>query len=156
MSKQTGFKLSESTRKLLKEKAEKKAKELAIEARERMTKEYLNVISDFYSEYEPKYYYRHFNNRFDDEFSLKNSGLGHTFDKYYKNSHNTHFSGGISISTENMYSDYSGSQLDVLSSFLEGYHGPAFMGIESSVHPYNHMLRYKDWLIAEFTDRFKN
>lgn len=148
------FKLSEATRKELEEKAVKKAKELAIEARERMTEQYLNVISDFYSEYDPKYYWRHFNNNYDER-SLKRSGLGRTFEKYYKDSHGSVFTGGISISTDNMYSDYEGSQWDVLTSFLEGYHGPSYMGIESSVHPYNHMLRYKDWLIAEFSERLK-
>lgn len=148
------FRLSEKTRKELEEKAINKAKELAIEARERMTMEYLNVISDFYSEYDPKYYWRHFNNKYDER-SLKNSGLGRTFEKYYKDSHRSVFTGGISISTDNMYSDYEGSQWDVLGSFLEGYHGPAYMGIESSMQPYNHMLRYKDWLIAEFSERLK-
>ena len=148
------FKLSEATRKELEEKAIKKAKELAIEARERMTEQYLNVISDFYSEYDPKYYWRHFNNNYDER-SLKRSGLGRTFEKYYKDSHGSVFTGGISISTDNMYDDYEGSQWDVLGSFLEGYHGPAYMGIESSMQPYNHMLRYKDWLIAEFSERLK-
>lgn len=148
------FQLSDETKRKLKQRAVNKAKELAIEARERMSEEYLYVISDFYSEYEPKYYYRHFNNKYDND-SLLRSGLGKTFEKYYKNSHNTSFSGGISISTENMYSDYSASQTDVLNSFLEGYHGPSFMGIESSLQPYRHMIRYKDWLVAEFSDRLK-
>lgn len=148
------FKLSEETRKKYQKMAEDKAKELAVEARERMAEEYLNVISKFYSEYDPKYYWRHFNNKYDEK-SLKSSGLGRTFEKYYKNSHGSVFTGGISISTDNMYSDYEGSQWDVLCSFLEGYHGPAYMGIESSLQPYNHMLRYKDWLIAEFSERLK-
>lgn len=69
------FKLSEKTRKELKKQAEDKAKELAIEAREKLTREYLDTIADFYREYEPKYYYRYFNNNFDD-LSLNRSGLG--------------------------------------------------------------------------------
>jgi len=154
MSKKNEFKLSKKTKEELKKKAEQKAKELAIEARERMTEEYLRVIENFYSEYEPKYYDRHFNNRYDD-YNLKQSGLGRTFEKYYKNSHNTSFSGGICISTENMYDDYSASQIDVLNSFLNGYHGPAYLGIESSIQTYRHMVRWKDWLIAEFSDRLK-
>lgn len=149
-----GFQLSNETKKKLRQKAIDKAKELAIEARERLTTEYLNVISDFYSEYEPKYYWRHFNNKYDNN-SLKRSGLGRTFEKYYKDSHGLVFSGGISISIDNMHTDYEGDQIDVLNSFLNGYHGPAYMGIESSIQPYNHMLRYKDWLIAEFSERLK-
>lgn len=148
------FRLSNETKKKLKQRAVNKAKELAIEAREALTKEYMDVIANFYSEYKPKYYYRHFNNNYD-EHSLLKSGLGRTFEKYYKNSHNTSFSGGISISTDNMYSDYSGNQIDVLNSFLNGYHGPSHMGIESSIETYRHMLRYKDLLIAEFSERLK-
>ena len=119
-----------------------------------MTEEYLYVISKFYSEYEPKYYYRHFNNKFDDD-SLRQSGLGRTFEKYYKNTHNTSYSGGICISIDNMYSDYASSQFDVLNSFLNGYHGPSYLNIESSIETYNHMLRFKELLIADFEERLK-
>ena len=77
------------------------------------------------------------------------------FEKYYKNSHGSVFIGGIEISTQNMYSDYHDSQEDVLNSFLEGYHGRPSLGIVSSMQPYKHMLRYKDWLIAEFSERLK-
>lgn len=148
------FQLSNATKKELKAKAERKAKELAVEAREKLSEEYLNVIANFYSEYEPVYYWRHFNNRYDKR-SLLASGLGRTFEKYYKNSHNTVFSGGICISTDNMYKDYQGSQIDVLNSFLNGYHGHYSLGIWSSIHTYKHMLRYKDLLIADFSDRLK-
>lgn len=154
MSKKNEFRLSNATKQELKKKAEQKAKELAIEARERMTEEYLYVISNFYSEYKPLYYDRHFNDNYDD-YSLKQSGLGHTFEKYYKNSHNTSFSGGICISTENMYSDYSTSQSNVLNSFLNGYHGPSFLNIDSSIETYRHMIRFKELLIADFSNRLK-
>jgi hypothetical protein len=146
------FQLSEKTKQELREKAKQKAKELAIEAREKITKEYLDVISKFYSEYEPKYYIRHFNNRYD-EHSLLSSGLGRTFEKYYKNSHGTIFSGGISISSENMYSDYNDSPAEVLSHFLDGYHGYKFQGIKSSIDTYEHMLDYRDNLKKEFAKR---
>ena len=153
-----GFQLSQKTKDTLRKKAKEKAKELAIEARERLTQEYLNVIENFYREYEPKYYNRHLNYQWfhnHDEHTLMKSGLGRTFEKYYKNSHGTVYSGGISISTENMYTDYSTSPINVLNSFLNGYHGPASIGIESSIETYKHMLRYKDWLVAEFSERLK-
>ena len=148
------FQLSNTTKEKLKQMAREKAKQLATEARDRMSEEYLYIISNFYSEYEPQYYNRHFNNLYDEN-SLLNSGLGHTFEKYYKNSHNSSYSGGISISTENMYSDYNAPQIDVLNSFLNGYHGPAFLGIESSIKTYRHMVRFKELLIAEFTERLR-
>lgn len=147
------FQLSESTKKLLKKKAQEKAHELATEARNRLSDEYLYVISNFYAEYTPIHYIRHFNNKYDQK-SLLNSGLGKTFEKYYKNSHGTVYSGGISISTENMYKDYE-SQIDVLNSFLNGYHGHPSFGIWSSINTYQHMLRYKDLLIMEFSERLK-
>lgn len=148
------FKLSDKTKKELQDKARQKAKELAIEAREKLSEEYLNVVSKFYSEYEPTYYLRHFNNKYDSN-SLLSSGMGRTFEKYYKNSHNSVFSGGISISTDNMYDDYQNNQVDVLNSFLNGYHGHPSLGIWSSIHTYNHMLKYKDLLIADFSERLK-
>ena len=148
------FQLSEKTKQELKDKARQKAKELAIEAREKLSEEYLYVISNFYSEYEPKYYLRHFNDKYD-EHSLLRSGLGRTFEKYYKNSHDTVFSGGISISTDDMYDDYTTSPINVLNYFLNGYHGHPSQGIWSSIHTYKHMLRYKDLLIAEFSERLK-
>ena len=148
------FQLSNQTKKELKEKARKKAQELAIEAREKLSDEYLNVVSNFYSEYEPIYYLRHFNNKYDNR-SLLRSGMGRTFEKYYKDSHNAVFSGGISISTDNMYDDYQNPQMDVLNSFLNGYHGHPSLGIWSSIDTYKHMLRYKDLLIADFSDRLK-
>lgn len=150
----SNFQLSNQTKKELKEKAKQKAKELAIEAREKLSQEYLDVISNFYSEYEPKYYLRHFNNKYDQS-SLLRSGMGRTFEKYYKNSHETIFSGGISISTDNMYDDYQDPQIDVLNSFLNGYHGHPSLGIWSSIDTYKHMLRYKDLLIADFSERLK-
>ena len=154
MAVKSKFQLSQATKDELRKRAKEKARELAIEARERMTEEYLYVISNFYSEYEPKYYYRHFNNNYDLH-SLMKSGLGRTFEKYYKNSHNSVFSGGICISTENMFTDYEGSPEDVLNSFLNGYHGHPHLGIESSIETYKHMLRFKDLLIADFADRLK-
>jgi hypothetical protein len=148
------FQLSNQTKKELKEKAKQKAKELAIEAREKLSKEYLEVVSNFYSEYEPTYYLRHFNNKYDER-SLLKSGMGRTFEKYYKNSHDMVFSGGISISIDNMYDDYKDPQIDVLNSFLNGYHGRSSLGIWSSIDTYKHMLRYKDLLIADFSERLK-
>lgn len=148
------FQLSKTTKEELKEKARKKAQELAKEAREKLSEEYLYVVSNFYSEYEPKYYFRHFNNKYDEN-SLLKSGMGKTFEKYYKNSHNNVFSGGISISTDNMYSDYQGSQIDVLNSFLNGYHGHPSLGIWSSIHTYKHMFKYRELLIADFSNRLK-
>ena len=107
-----------------------------------MAEEYQCVIERFYSEYNPEYYVRH------SERGMM-PGLNKTFKKYYKNPHNTIYYGGIEITSENMYGDYHDSKERVLTSFLDGYHGRPSAGIESSLLPYKHMLKYREHLINE-------
>lgn len=107
-----------------------------------MAIEYQYIIDRFYHEYNPDYYKRH------SERGMQ-PGLNKTFKKYYKNPHNTIYYGGIEISSDNMYDDYHDSKDAVLSSFLNGYHGRPSLGIESSLLPYKHMLRYKESLIND-------
>ena len=76
-------------------------------------------------------------------------GLEKTFKKYYKNPHNTIYYGGIEITSDNMYDDYRDSKEKVLSSFLNGYHGRPSAGIESSILPYKHMLKFREQLIND-------
>lgn len=147
----SNFKLSNKTKKELEQKAIQKAKELSVEARELLTEEYLYVVTNFYSEYSPKYYLRHFNNHYDLNGLLK-SGMGKTFSKYHKQ-RGLRFSGGICISTEKMYKDYQNPQIDVLNSFLNGYHGHPSLGIYSSINTYEHMQKYKNFLLIEFEKR---
>lgn len=115
---------------------------LAHKISDEMAKEYQYVIDRFYSEYSPKYYKRH------SERGMT-PGLNKTFKKYYKNPHNTIYYGGIEITSDNMYDDYRDSKEAVLGSFLNGYHGRASAGIESSLLPYKHMLSFRDSLINE-------
>lgn len=121
---------------------QEKAKTLAKEAREKLTNEYIYTISIFYGEYEPQYYKRH-----------PGGGLYKTYKKYYRNPHNTIYYGGVEITPENMYDDYHDQPIEVLNSFLEGYHGRPSLGIDSSVQSYRHMLKYRDLLINDFTKR---
>lgn len=107
-----------------------------------LAQEYQYVIDRFYGEYTPQYYRRHSSR------GMK-PGLNKTFKKYYKNPHNTIYYGGIEISSEKMYTDYRDSKEDVLNSFLNGYHGRPSAGIESSLLPYKHMLKFRDILINE-------
>ena len=48
-----------------------------------------------------------------------------------------------------MYNDYRDSKEKVLSSFLNGYHGRPSAGIESSLLPYKHMLKFREQLVNE-------
>ena len=115
---------------------------LAHKISDEMAKEYQYVIDRFYSEYDPEYYKRHADRGM-------RPGLEKTFKKYYKNPHNSIYYGGIEITSDNMYDDYRDSKDAVLSSFLNGYHGRASAGIESSILPYKHMLRFRNNLINE-------
>lgn len=115
---------------------------LAHKISDEMADEYQYVIEKFYSEYNPEYYVRH------SERGMM-PGLIKTFKKYYKNPHNTIYYGGIEITTDNMYNDYRDSKEKVLSSFLNGYHGRPSAGVESSLLPYKHMLKYREQLINE-------
>ena len=115
---------------------------LAHKISDEMAQEYQYVIDRFYGEYNPEYYARH------SERGMK-PGLEKTFKKYYKNPHNTIYYGGIEITSDNMYDDYHDSKEKVLSSFLNGYHGRPSAGIESSILPYKHMLKFREQLINE-------
>lgn len=115
---------------------------LAHKISDEMAQEYQYVIDRFYSEYDPEYYVRHA------ERGMK-PGLNKTFKKYYKNPHNTIYYGGIEIISDNMYDDYRDPKEKVLSSFLDGYHGRPSAGIESSLLPYRHMLKFREQLVNE-------
>ena len=115
---------------------------LAHKISDEMAEEYQYVIERFYSEYDPEYYVRH------SQRGMK-PGLTKTFKKYYKNPHNTIYYGGIEILADRMYNDYRDSKEKVLSSFLNGYHGRPSAGIESSLLPYKHMLKFRERLINE-------
>ena len=118
---------------------------LAHKISDEMAKEYQYVIDRFYSEYDPEYYVRHSKRGM-------RPGLEKTYRKYYTNKHNSIYYGGIEISPDRMYDDYRDSKEDVLSSFLSGYHGRPSAGIESSLLPYKHMLRFRDQLINALRD----
>ena len=115
---------------------------LAHKISDEMAQEYQYVIDKFYSEYDPEYYKRH------SERGMR-PGLEKTFKKYYKNPHNSIYYGGIEITSDAMYDDYHDPKNKVLGSFLDGYHGRASAGIESSILPYKHMLKFRKQLINE-------
>lgn len=115
---------------------------LAHQISNELAKEYQYVIDRFYDEYTPKRYKRHSSRGLQ-------PGLTKTFRKYYKNPHNTIYYGGIEIDSDDMYNDYRDPKGKVLNSFLNGYHGRPSAGVESSLLPYKHMLRFREHLINE-------
>lgn len=100
---------------------EKAAKEASDEIADFFQEE----IDTFYREYDPILYVRHHDR------GLPERGLDKTYTKVFKETSKgdvVRFTGGINVNTRNMYSDYSGTQEQVLYSFLAGYHGlPPFL-----------------------------
>lgn len=115
---------------------------LAHKISDELADEYQYIIDKFYNEYTPKRYKRHSSKGLQ-------PGLMKTFRRYYKNPHNTIYYGGIEINSDDMYNDYRDSKDKVLNSFLSGYHGRPSEGIESSLLPYKHMLKFREHLINE-------
>lgn len=143
--------ISNDLKKKLEKIGQEKAKGLAIDARERLTKEYLRVVDLFYNETPtgysdfPKYYRRV-------------GGLTKSFQKYYRNSHGTIYQGGIQLSENGIdisgypTKNYNMQQKRELAfeHFLDGYHG---LDIPSNIEPYKYMLKYRDKLIKEYKTR---
>lgn len=112
------------------------AKYLADKAAHLLDAEYQTVIQQFYSEYEPQVYKRHHDRP---EYAGTERGLDRTYEAITSDSPtwfarksevlssggvtNGNRFGGIRISTDRMYTDYVGTQQEVLDSFLEGFHG---------------------------------
>lgn len=89
------------------------AKYAAIETREELAKTAYDAIGKFYEDYEPDFYIRHYYN-----FSYK------SYKKYYKNNHDSVFTGGIILSPDYMDDIYRGSTELVFELVMEkGYHG---------------------------------
>lgn len=125
--------IPDALKKDLKKYAENVAKNMAKSVRDDISKEYQTVVSQFYSEYKPKYYFRW------DE-------LWDTYSPYYHNS-SPNFYGGIMIKNNlspELYQDYRGA----FSSYLRGYHGHPSLGIYSKVNPLEHMYKYRDSIVA--------
>jgi len=81
-----------------------------------LTDEASSSISDFYNDYEPKYYRRHY-------YNLKENG----FRRYYRNPHNTIFYGGVELTPEKMDDLYNAPPEQVFNTVMDGFHGVASM-----------------------------
>lgn len=139
------LKLNDVAFSILKKQMEQRAKDIATDARDRLTDEYNRVIDFFYSDYSPNYYQRH----------SGIPGMRKTFRKYYRNSHGTSYSGGIQIGVNDMYNDYGykgDNRAYVLDSFLDGYHGPKHLEITGNqgIKAYEHMIKFRDNLVRKY------
>lgn len=141
------FKLSKATIETFERAGREKAKELAIDAREKLTREYISVVSRFYNDYSPTYYHRVW-------------GLYDSFTKHYKNPHNSIYRGGIALTQDGIrVNSSSGIEKETKSqyafdAFLKGYHGAPSLDIKMSFSPYEYMIGYRDNLIQEYRSKY--
>lgn len=112
--------------------------ELAHKAADEMVKEYAMIMVKFYAEYTPKFYKR-------------TGGLAGSFQRYYKNSHGGLgiVYGGVEFGSDFMPEVYRAREgaSRVMDSFLWGFHGPEFLGIESGIpEPYIELEKRRDYI----------
>lgn len=130
--------------------AENLLKGLAKETSENLENEYLDIIDNFYMEYDPEYYIRH-----KERGDYSERGMDRTYEKILEEKRGTEkdsFIGGIRITTKNMYDGYRGTHEQVLRSFLSGFHGlPTWHGLEkqfppirSNIVPQRELLNYME------------
>lgn len=126
----------------------KKTIELAQKAADELTKKYKYVLDTFYGEYYPNEY-------------VRTGGLAKSGRRYYKNSHGGLgvVYGGVEFGSDLMPDNYKNPRTGekrpidnphrVFDSFLNGFHGPEFMGIAAGI---NDPLRY----MIDFRNELKN
>ena len=107
------------------------AKNIAIIAREELTKEYALAIEEFYNSYTPIQYER--------KWQLRKS-----YRPYYKNPHGTRYHGGVEITTDKMKDVHSDPNEVVLGYALSGWHGNPNRGIYTHPPIYEHIENYRD------------
>lgn len=89
---------------------------VAGQIRDELTQEAQNAIEDFYNDYNPLYYHRHYWNFYNNSFK-----------KYYSNAHGVIFRGGVELTPQNMSDIYKEKPEWVFDSVYAGFHGIAGM-----------------------------
>lgn len=127
------------------------AKDMAIKYRDMLCEEYENAVDDiFYNAYTPKYYKRIYS------LGGSNSGGSRSYAPFYKNPHGNIIRGGIEFTSERMkkhsHINKKGEEITtdndyILSLALSGYHGNK--NIYTTPTLYNHMIAYRDLLVAD-------
>ena len=107
------------------------AKNIAIIAREELSREYALAIEEFYNAYTPMQYER--------KWQLRKS-----YRPYYKNPHGTRYHGGVEITTDKMRDVHSDPNEIVLGYALSGWHGNPNRGIYTHPPIYEHIENYRD------------
>ena len=156
------FKLNDSFKKKIKKKCQKKASNLAKEAREKLTNQYIVLLDLYYADYQPKM------NAYDVPYYERTFNLYKSAHRYYENSHNSSFYGGVRIDASEM-KDYPGSRNQEISAqrLLDKFiytqtqpsatwHGGDWHGGYGNMNGfsiYNEIHKYRDELLKDFKKR---
>lgn len=152
------FHIDERLRKNLEFLCQEKVKKLATEVSEKLTNHYVSLI-DWYYSYQPAL------NKYGEPYYKRTLGLYKSFKKYYKNSHNSIYYGGIEITSNKMH-DYpslngEGFPANVLlNKFIYNqngtWHGGDWhggYGIMADFSIYEEMNNYYKKLLTEYQSR---
>ena len=84
----------------------------AKKVQEELTDEAMWAIADFYQDYTPKFYKRHYYNFMDN-----------SYEKYYSNAHGNIYRGGVRLTPDNMDELYNYPAKNVFETVYDGWHG---------------------------------
>lgn len=153
------FRINENLRKSLEKYGQEKAKELAQDAREKLSNHYMSLIDWYYVDYIPKL------NKYGEPYYHRTFGLYKSYKKYYKNSHNSTYYGGVEITADKMkdYPSLNGegfSAQALMDKFIYNpsgtWHGGDWhggYGIEAGFSIYDEMDKYYNKLLKEYEQK---
>lgn len=123
---------------------------VAGQIRDELTQEAQYAIEDFYNDYNPLYYHRHYWNFYNNSFK-----------KYYSNPHGVIFRGGVELTPQDMSDIYQDPIQEVFDSVYAGFHGVSSMFVSPksfsitpcmSPSPMKRLLDKRDQIIADIDD----
>ena len=113
---------------------------MATFTRDDLTDTALRAMANFYGDYTPRFYKRHYYNFMDN-----------SFEKYYRNPHGSIVRGGVELTYEDMENIYSDPVNEVFDMVYSGFHGPISVKNESvprSTPPKEEIETYRDYLVS--------
>ena len=155
------FHIDDKLRKNLEYFGQEKAKKLAQEARERLSDHYMSLIDWYYLDYVPKL------DKYDEPYYHRTFGLYKSFKKYYKNSHNSIYYGGVEITADKMndYPSLNGEGFSAKSLMEKFIYNPAGTwhggdwhggyGVLSNFNAYNEMVNFYHNTVKDFRKKYE-
>lgn len=113
---------------------------MATFTRDDLTDMALHAMANFYMDYTPYFYKRHYYNFMDNSYM-----------KYYKNPHGSIVYGGVELSPKNMDNIYADPVEEVFDMVYAGFHGPASIkndGVPRSEPPKEQIENYRDYIVT--------